>query len=355
MFKRTHRHRIGSRTPAHVHSHRPPVHSYTRHPGARAISGSLIARLLVAWLTVGAACSEGPTTRGSPSSEAGDADGLMARAESANRKRRALSLNTDKPVIWCFVGSRDKSESLKVAIESGLITHVAIFAGNRVTSDTLSKPNTKEAIDIAKRAQANGIELILVRYLWQTQPSPHTELATLTDEDYYAAEIDTLRAEARTIGAKYIGLDTEAYGPTPITTHIRSKRFSRESYDEIKAAVNAAVEKVGKVDFVLPAGSARRNHPYLALANLGEKRIAEGTYYDNPDRINSIKYPYEIAGMYMNVKKENERHTHLKYFVPMDVFSEHKDIWQQKQGLMIWPREHRALEVAEKLLEFSKQ
>ena len=328
MVPRVERRRICTR------GKRPAV----RTASARALAKSCVARLarlLAGWLTLGAACSDVPAIEAEPPREA-----------QPNR--------TDKPVIWCFVGSRDKSDSLSVALESGLITHVAIFSGNRITSNTLDKPETQKAIGIAKEAQADGVEMILVRYLWQTQPSRRTSLSTLKDADYYVLEIKLLRKEAEKIGAKYVGLDTEAYGPTPITTHFRSRKFLREDSEKIKAAVELAVDRVGKVDFLMPAGSSRRHHPYVAIANLGRQRIAEGTYYDRTDTFD-IKYPYEIAGMYLNVKKDNDHHAHLQYYLAEEIFEDHKDVWQQEQGLMIWPREHRALDVAKALREFSRK
>jgi hypothetical protein len=257
-----------------------------------------------------------------------------------------------KPVIWCFVGSRDEAISVETALRSRRITHVAIFAGNRVTSDTLQRPQTQAAIEAAKRA---GVQLILVRYLWQTQPGLHSGVETLTNSDYYVGEIARLREEAERIGAPLVGLDTEAYGPTPLNKHFRSGELTEEHLKEIGAAAARATDRAGQVDFVLPAGSGRRFHPYLALARMGKQRISEDTYYDNAGRIAGIRYPYEIAGMYMNVVKTNDTHPHLPFFLPTEVFGEKRNVWQEKEGLMIWPREGRSLEVANALLEASRE
>lgn len=279
----------------------------------------------------------------------------QTRSASAQGKHLVAGERNPRTVIWCFSGKRDEPESLAHALRSKLITHVAFFVGNRRTSDTLHKSQTRTAIAMAKAASDPAVELILVRFLWQTQPSPQSQLSALSDVDYYLGEIELLRKEARQIGARYVALDTETYGPTPLTAHFRSKRFARDGYEKLVLTVQEVVRKAGKVDFVLPAGSGRRNHPYIALAGLGKQRISEGTYYDNAKSIRAIRYPYEISGMYMNVTKKNERHPWNRFFLPQDVFGDRASVWQEKEGLMIWPRENRAGEVARLMEDFARQ
>jgi hypothetical protein len=257
------------------------------------------------------------------------------------------------PAIWSFSGWRDEAESVETALASGLITHVAVLVGSRETSDTLRKPQTQAAIAVAKAA---GVKLILVRFLWRTQPKDGFGVQTLTDPAHYVREINLLRDEAAEIGASLVGFDTEAYGPTAITEHMRKRTFTKEHYDGIAATIAAVVEQVGQVDFILPAGSSKANHPYMAIARFGKQRISEGTYYDRTDYPDWswIKYPYEIPGLYVNVEKENATNPHLRYYLPSEVFGSKAHIWQSKQGLFIWPREGRASEVAGLLLDFSK-
>lgn len=272
-------------------------------------------------------------------------------AQSTDGHAPSFETSTHQIVIWPFVPSRDRPESLDRALNSGLITHVAIFSGNRLTSNTLNKPHTRKAIEMAKRAD---VELILVRYLWPSKPIPQARLEALWNVEFYVQEIERLRAEAARIGAKYTCLDMEAYGRTPIRNRLQSKeRFSSKEFARVVDAVKKAVERVGKVDYVLPAGSMRRNHPYNAFALLGQRRISEHTYYDNQEILSSIKYPYEIAGMYMNVTKENKKMPWLSFYLPKEVFGNKAHVWKEKDGLMIWPREHRASEVAQMLMEFA--
>ena len=163
-----------------------------------------------------------------------------------------------------------------------------------------------------------------------------------------------MRAEARQLGIDYVALDTEAYGPTELTPYFRSKSFTEEDYDKLTATIDEVVRRIGQVDFLLPAGSGRKYHPYTAIANLGRMRISEGTYYDREDAISGIKYPYEIAGMFMNVTKENKVHPWNQFFLPEEVFGSRAIVWQRKHGLMIWPEGH-ADEVANMLVVFAAE
>ncbi len=267
----------------------------------------------------------------------------LSRANAAPRSR----------VIWPFVGSRAKPESLAAALSSKLITDVAIFAGNRDTSDTLDAPQTQEAITIARR---EGVELILVRYLWPTQPGPSAELTTLFDVAHYVREIELLRQEADRIGAGSVGFDAETYGPTPLTDHFRAPDgFLPEDYDALVATIDEVVSQSGQVDFILPAGSVRDYHPYGALAALARKRISESTYYDNEQDIGWIPYSYDLAGMYLNVSKDHPVWPTKPYFLPSEMFGEKAYIWRRKEGLMIWPKEDRTGEVADLLAVFAGQ
>lgn len=256
-------------------------------------------------------------------------------------------------VIWSFVGSRDESESLATALRSQLITHVAIFAGNRFTSDALDSTHTVEAIAIAKEA---GVKLILVRNIWRSKPDPDYGLSVLTDVDFYVREMELLREEANRVGADYVAFDTEAYGITSLSEYFRMPGgFVEEDFDAVVGTINQVIGLTGQVDFVLPAGSNKNFHPYRAIAGLGKQRISEHTYYDNEEITDSITYPFEIAGMYVNVTKENKNRHWLAYYLPEEVFGDKAHIWKQRNGLMIWPREYYAAEVARELVIFAAQ
>lgn len=235
------------------------------------------------------------------------------------------------PIIWPYYQPRDpRAESLVWALRSGLITHVAIMAGNRQTSDTLDHPDTRNAIALA---QIKRVPLILVRFLWPTQPCKESEIETLYDVDFYVREIEQLREEARVRGIPFVGLDTEAYGPTQIHEYFRQPRFPLEVYVAVSDATREAARQIGEVDFVFPAGSSRASHPYMALAMLGLQRISETTYYDRPV---VIDYPYEIAGMYISTSKTREGHPEASYYLPIEVFGDKAHVWWNAGGLFLW-------------------
>lgn len=257
-----------------------------------------------------------------------------------------------KPRIWAFTGSRDEAESVRIAIRSGRINRLAIFAGNRVTSNTLDKAETAFAVGYAHQY---GIPIILCRFIWETQPGPNTELTVLEDWEYYADQITLLQDEAKSIGARYTMFDTEAYGPTPITGLMRAPQAEHTGirFNAIAAVVNTATRMNGQVDFVLPCGSLTRTwHPYLALAGLGKQRIAEGTYHDRPNINNALAfddnpYTFDITGMYTGpTKGENPD---MPLFTAAEVFGGDAYLWRRKEGLFIWPLESHAQAVAETL------
>ena len=258
-------------------------------------------------------------------------------------------------VIWCFVGSRDTAESVEIAISSGLITHVAILVGNRVTSDTLDAIATSEVIGLVN-ANPN-VKLILVRYLWETQPSDNTGLAALNDADYYCTEIVLLRNEARGIHADAVGLDTEPYtGETEIGAYFRTPPFTPEAHATLVATIRSVVVESGQVDYVLPAGSAHRNHPYHALAGLGLTPIAEGTYFDFIEGLGDTmrRYAYDITGMCLNTTKDNPSIPSKPCWTVEEVFGEQQRMWRDKAGVFIYPVEHEAERVARALAAYTE-
>ena len=257
-------------------------------------------------------------------------------------------------VAWGYSGARDEDRSLEVALSSKRISRVIFFVGNRYTSDTLGYKSTARAWDVAVSYRRHGVLPVILRGLWRTQPhGAETDVDILTDPSFYMREIKALRAEARSLGGSLCGFDTEGHGPTPIGDLFREKKHSRPLFLQIEAAVLAAVAEVGPVDYVFPAGSFRRDHPYAALANIGKLRIADGTYWDR-DPQPEIPYTYHLRGMYANTSKTHERHATLEYYLPSEIFGVHRELWHANGGgLFIWPRENRALPIARYLKTWS--
>lgn len=265
------------------------------------------------------------------------------------RRWRKWAYKRQKPRIWAYTGSRDLTESVIIAIRSGRVNRVAIFAGNRVTSNTLKWEETKDTIEVIKK---HGVPLILCRFIWQTQPHDHfTSLDRLTEWDFYANEITLLQSEAKELGADYTMLDLEAYGPTPINEHMKAGQESHteELFQSIHVAVNRAIRMNGQVDFVLPCGSlTRKHHAYEAMAGLGKQRIAEGTYQDRPEINRKLllgtPYSFDITGMYVGADKGDN--ADMPLFTAGEVFGDSAYLWKLKDGLFIWPKETHATEVA---------
>jgi hypothetical protein len=250
-------------------------------------------------------------------------------------------------IIWHHRTQRHSVDSLRYAISSGLITHVNVSVGSR-TSDTLPKTATREAIEVARKA---NVKVILTRSLWS---GLNTDRGDIFRPDFYIREIRRLRVEAKEVSADFAGLDTEPWGRTPIVPFFKGKgKLSTEEQRLLKETIAEVVETCGKVDFLWPAGALKQPSPYDIVAELGEMRIAESTYFNNEKTIKSIKYPYEIFGAYVNTVREREKGSGSPYFLVSDIFDKSK-LWSNKKGLFIYPKERKVLAVAKALVSYSK-
>jgi len=253
-----------------------------------------------------------------------------------------------KPIIiWHYRTQRHSVDSLRYAISSGLITHVNFSVGSR-TSDTLRKTATREAIEMVRKA---NVKVILTRSLWS---GLNTDRGDIFRPGFYIKEIRRLRAEAKEVGADFAGLDTEPWGRTPIVPFFKGKgKLSIEERQLLKDTIAKVVETCGKVDFLWPAGALRQGSPYNIIAELGEMRIAESTYFNNEKTIKSIKYPYEIFGAYVNTVRKRENGSGSPYFLVSDIFEKSR-LWSGKKGLFLYPKERKVLAVAKALVSYSK-
>jgi len=253
-------------------------------------------------------------------------------------------------VIWCYIGSRDTPGSLRSVLASGLVSHVSFGVGNRMTSDTLGKATTLEAIKIAKDA---GVNVVLVRYLWPSKKG-YISGDALFDKSYYIEETTKLRAEAKSVGADFVGFDIEPYGRSEVKHFFKGKN-GLPGYDRwrLKNTVKKVIETCGKVDLIYPAGSVRRGNPYNILATMGRFRMSEHTYYNNEANRRAINYPYEIFGAYVNTTRKNELHSHLPFYLVSEIF-DRPELWSEKKGLFLYPREGNSNAVAKALEAYGK-
>jgi hypothetical protein len=236
-------------------------------------------------------------------------------------------------VIWFHSVSTNSLESLQQALSSQLINHVLMLYMHRNDADWRTSEKALEAIGMVKKSKA---KLIWCRDLWPYYKIKAVQAEDLFDPNYYVAEVEQLRAEAEEIGADLVALDTEPYGDSPQKKHLKNKQaYTAGNFRRLTSTIEAALKRLEKVDYILPAGSTARMHPYNLLSQLGVNRISETTYYNRSDRVARIKYPYEIYGAYVRPYRRNVEHTLLPFYLVMDVF-EQSQIWAHKKGVMLY-------------------
>jgi len=236
-------------------------------------------------------------------------------------------------VIWFHSVSSNSLESLKQALSSQLINHVLMLYMHRNDADWRTNEKALAAIDMVKQSKA---KLIWCRDLWPYYKLKGAQAEDLFDPNYYVAEVKQLRAEAVEIGADLVALDTEPYGDSPQKKYLKNKQaYTAANFRSLTETIESALTRLEKVDYVLPAGSTARMHPYNLLSQLGVNRISETTYYNRSDRVARIKYPFEIYGAYVRPYRHNPEHSLLPFYLVTDVF-EQSQIWSHKKGVMLY-------------------
>ena len=236
-------------------------------------------------------------------------------------------------VIWFHSVSSNSLESLRQALSSQLINHVLMLYMHRNDADWRSSEKALAAIDLVKESKA---KLIWCRDLWPYYKLKDVQAEDLFDPNYYVTEVKQLRTEAEEMGADLVALDTEPYGDSPLKKYIKNKQaYTAGNFRTLTTTIESALKRLDKVDYVLPAGSTARLHPYNLLSQLGVNRISETTYYNRSDRVARIKYPFEIYGAYVRPYRRNPEHTLLPFYLVTDVF-EQSQIWAHKRGVMLY-------------------
>jgi hypothetical protein len=261
-------------------------------------------------------------------------------------------------VIWFHHVDRDSRKTLETALGSGLVTHVIFYTSNRWTGDVLQDPKRLADLTWAVgKLKEVGVKSILVRNLWPTRPIGNLDDRILFDPNYYIQEITKLKQEARSYRTDFVGLDIEAYGGerSPVGTYLRwiSNYQAKDSeIQNLKQVMAKVIQSVGTVDFLYPGGSLRGRHFFNTLSELGRIRIAESTYYDN-EAWKSVRYPYEIFGVYISTRKNNPAQPQNPYYRIQDVF-EQSQRWSRTKGIFLYPKEDMAPAVAAALAAYSK-
>ncbi len=255
-----------------------------------------------------------------------------------------------KIIIWWHLAWDDPAY-LQNVIDSGLVTHIMINNAHRKDvwpENQTIKVNILKAIEMIRKV---GIKIIWSRDLWPYENQSGIELGDFFDSSYYIQEISFLKKEAAELGADFRSLDTEPYGTSPMKQYLKGDRtpLTPEQETELANAIQTAITAEGKVDFIYPAGSLDSSHPYNELAKLGNRKIAENTYYD--EKIN-IPYSYEIFGAFVDYKP-GDYSGHPLYTI-QTIFNK-SDGWINKNGLFLYSQgDNNTIEVSKQLLAYSK-
>lgn len=260
-------------------------------------------------------------------------------------------------IIWYYAGEKSPAV-LKIALKSGLFTHVMLAGMHRYdVPDYTVDPNFRENVLICKNA---GVKIIWKRWLWPGYKFKDFKYETIFDSQYYIDEINFIKQEAKRIGADYTAFDCEVYGKN-ILMSIPWKRSLTEDEDKkISEAVTLAIKSAGNVNFLLPAAMPYPRHTHFKrdfshpFQNLGVLSIAEHTYFNNQSRIYCENNRYDIFGAWCEV--ETDKSIPAPKFTPEDILM-HKEYWSfPKKGLFIYPGEGEDIKkVAKDFLKISKK
>jgi hypothetical protein len=253
-------------------------------------------------------------------------------------------------IIWFHCVSSNSSESLQVALASGLVSHVMVLYMHRNDAD-IQDEKVRLAV---KSVRAHGAKLIWCRDLWPYYKNGSCDADQIYDANYYSHEIFHLRQEAEQLKADATALDLEPYGESVFKPVFKDPTVrSRVDLARIQEAVTAAVKDVGQVDYVLPAGSTEAHHPLNKVSLLGKNRISESTYYNLESRLRKVKYPYEIFGAYVRTTHVHPEDPLLPFFTAEALFV-HSEVWSSKRGVFIYTDGPHSLETAQSLYQFAR-
>jgi hypothetical protein len=254
-------------------------------------------------------------------------------------------------IIWFHAVKSNSMESLRTALASRLPNHVMISYMHRRDADWQKSQEALEAIDLVKKS---GARLIWCRDLWPYYKNQGIGESVLIDPNYYVQEIRTLRTEAVAMKADAVALDVEPYGHSPLKPLFKSGlKLSRQNLKAMAQAIQSAIQQTGQVEFVLPAGSLQKDHPYNLLSRLGVLRISEHTYYQDGGTVRPVPYPFEIFGAHVSGRKWSFAPTGKSCFLVDELF-DRSQVWSAKQGLFLFASGPDSPSVAKALQDYTK-
>jgi len=259
-----------------------------------------------------------------------------------------------KPIIiWSHNGVTDSPKTLKLAISSGLVSHVMIKYLHRADADWRQKKTVVEAIRIVKQSKA---KLIWCRSTWPYWKVQDVHAEDFFEPHYYIKEIKILRREADEMGADFCALGLEAHAYAPMKRYLAGRDriiLTQSQWKKLEDTIAQTIKSVGKVDFILGAGSINKTQPINILSRLGKMRITGWTYWSNKERLDMINFEYEIFGAYINTVREDKYRPNLWHYLVPEIF-EKSERWSGKCGLFLYPKEKNALAVAKELVAYAE-
>jgi hypothetical protein len=254
-------------------------------------------------------------------------------------------------ILWFHSVSSNSLESLDVALSSGLVSHVMVLYMHRNDADIMDG-KVQKAVQLVK---VHGAKLIWCRDLWPYYKNGACDPLQIYEANYYVHEVFHLRKEGELLNADAIALDCEPYGESVFKPVFKDATIrSRVDLNRLELAVTAAIDQVGKVDYILPAGSTDARHPLNRVSQLGQNRISESTYYNLESRLRKVKYPYEIFGAYVRASHVHPEHPLLPFFTADALFT-HSEVWSGKKGVLLYTDGPHSLETAQSLCEYAQK
>ena len=170
--------------------------------------------------------------------------------------------------------------------------------------EKLSHPLIRRALDNAKYV---GIAVVWMPHLWCDWPDacePKPDVSEWLDPVHYMLAIERSNAERDAIRAAwgievYSALDAEPYGQTAVKPRIHSADgkavfMTPEQMGAMRWAIERAIERVGRVDYVTPVDSDSPKRYVWAVALLGTNRLNQNCYlYKAADPFPVLKTPWE--------------------------------------------------------------
>ena len=214
---------------------------------------------------------------------------------------------------------------LHEVIRAGVVTHVMVEGHDRV----VPAHDTPEILEAVRIAQAAGLKVIWSRWLWHAWEDFQV-LEDTFDPEFYLAAMAQVQSEAQALGADYTALDCECYGKAPLDGYLDGV-IPEENYVAMQAAIEQAAAE-SQVDFVYPSGAFHRSfNPIFLYPALGRQRVAEGTYYDIPQKHCYASSEFEVFGAFIRNSTERSSKGYAPFYLPQDIIRR-PYLWSQQDG-----------------------